>query len=109
MTSVFDQAFPCIPSGIYDKVMALTPETLSKELRGSIRDSELQTAVLRLKALQEHFRNIPRYDLTDPGQARKCADKTKEAADELKQHYKTSRNKSVSMLIGNYFAMMMWT
>lgn len=104
---VLDQAFPCIPSAIYDKVMSLTPETLSMELRGSIRDSELQTAILRLKALQEHFQHIPRYDLSNPKQAAQCADTTKETANKLAQQYNYENIRTERFITGNYFVMMM--
>ena len=104
---VLDQAFPCIPSTIYDKVMSLTPEALSRELRGSVRDSELQTAILRLKALQEHFQHIPRYDLSDSEQAARCADTTRETAYRLAQQYDSGGYGSERFITGNYFTMML--
>lgn len=93
---VYEFAFPCIPKDIYEKVMALTPETLSRELRGSVRDSELETAVLRLKVLQEHLSRVPKLDLGTREDAIQCAQITERNAKRLAGSFKST----------NYFAML---
>jgi hypothetical protein len=98
-TPVYEHAFPCVPRDIYEKVMALTPEKLSRELRGSVRDSELQTAALRLTALQEHLSHVPKLDIGTKKGARKCAEITQRKVRELS-------GKTIMHVTMNYFAML---
>lgn len=97
-TPVYDNAFPCIPLEIYEKVMGLTAQELAKELRGSIRDSELEVTIDRLNALKEHLSSVPQYDMNDASQAEDCLDLTSSKVDELLM----SRDKI--SIAGNYFA-----
>ena len=103
-TPVYEHAFPCIPTEIYEKVMDLTPEKLSRELRGSVRDSELETAVLRLKVLQEHLSHVPKLDIRIASEARQCAQLTEQKVKDLQRMF--NRTGWLPYLTMNYFAML---
>jgi hypothetical protein len=70
---VLMKAFLCIPLHIAQKVEAISDEDITNGLTGLVSDLELDTTLLRLRALQEHIRAIQQFDFSNAEETAQCA------------------------------------
>ena len=99
-TPVYEYAFPCVPLEIYNQVQTLTSQRLAGELRGSVRDSELQMAIMRLNALKAHLDKVPHPDLSTLDGYNNCVSMTRNYATQMVA-------KGGQATYTNYFSMLM--